>query len=83
MMTTQLFADTKMMNDGSENEQDRSEGRPVNRPHEPRHRRAETPAQRRARIEAITRAVRNGTYDTEARARLAADSLFRALTKGR
>ena len=43
--------------------------------------RDETAEQRRARVEAITRAVRNGTYDTEARAKLGAERLFRALTK--
>lgn len=80
-MTTHLFADIKIMdaNYGTDNE-DVTENH-AGRPHEPLNRRNETPEQRRARIEAITRAVRNGTYDTEARAKLGAERLFRALTK--
>ena len=86
-MTTQLFADTKIMNvdedingfDGDES----TDLEQLGRPHEPQSRRSETPEQRRARIEAITRAVRNGTYDTEARAKLGAEAFFRALTGGR
>lgn len=82
-MTTQLFADTRTMNAGHETENHDGSENHAGLPHEPRSRRTETPEQRRARIEAITRAVRNGTYDSDARARLGADGLFRALTNPR
>lgn len=82
-MTTQLIADTKTMNAGHDTDNHDGTEDHAGLPHEPRSRRVETPEQRRARVEAITRAVRNGTYDSEARARLGADGLFRALTKGR
>lgn len=82
-MTTQVFADIKIMSAESGIDNEGVNDEHAGLPHEPQSRRTETPEQRRARIEAITRAVRNGTYDTEARAKLGAESLFRALTKGR
>ncbi len=80
-MTTHLFADIKIMDATYGTDNDSVNENLDSLPHEPHGRRSETPEQRRARIEAITRAVRNGTYDTDARAKLGAERMFRALTK--
>lgn len=74
-MTTQASVDNDVMEERAEFGPERMRHRPA--------RGSETPEARHARIAAITKAVRNGTYDTAPRAALGAEAFCDALFSGR
>jgi len=74
-MTTHASVDNRVMEDHSEYGSGRLRHRPAPG--------SETPEARAARVVAIARAVRNGTYDTPLRAALGAEAFCDALSSGR
>jgi hypothetical protein len=82
-MTTHPATDICLMAEHFDSTQAPGGNLPELHPHEPRDRRHESPEARAARIAALTRAVRNGTYDTAMHAKLGAEALCDALMSGR